>query len=103
MRAVVATGAGVVAHDPQSLVDRVVGHRHIIVMGEQVAAAAGQRSQLGKDSERLARERHFVTIAHFHFLGGHQPYAVLLVKLGPLAASRNSPGRTIVKAISFSA
>ena len=28
-------------------------------MGEQVAAAAGQRSQLGKDSERLAGERHF--------------------------------------------
>ena len=54
MRAVVATGAGVVPHDPQGLVDRVVGHWHIIVMGEQVAAAAGQRSQLSKDSERLA-------------------------------------------------
>ena len=73
MSAVVATGAGVVAHDPQCLVDRVVGHRHIIVMREQVAAAAGQGSQLSKDSERLAGERHFVIIAHFHFLGGDQP------------------------------
>src|SRR6516225_9175896 len=53
-------------------------------MGEQVAAAAGQRPQLGKDSERLTGERHFVIIAHLHFLGGDQPYAVLLVKLGPL-------------------
>jgi len=41
-------------------------HRH----GRQVAAAAGQRSQLGKDSERLAESGHFVIIAHIHFLGG---------------------------------
>jgi hypothetical protein len=40
VRAVVATGACIVAHDPQGLVNRVVGHRRIIVMGEQVAAAA---------------------------------------------------------------
>src|ERR1700740_295271 len=41
MRAVVAAGASVIAHDPQGLVDRVVGHSHVIVMGEQVATTAG--------------------------------------------------------------
>src|SRR5262245_284221 len=84
VRTVVATGTGVVAHDPQRLVDRVVGHRHIIIVGEQVAASAGQSSQRGKDRDRLPRQRHFVIITRLHLLGRDQPYAVLLVELGPL-------------------
>jgi hypothetical protein len=51
--AVVGVGASIVAHDPQRLVQRVVGHRHIIVIGEQVAASPRQWFKRREDGEGL--------------------------------------------------
>src|SRR5262249_41910815 len=53
VRAAVAAGAGIVAHDPQRLVQRVVGHWHVIVIREQVPAPRRQGSKRPEDGEGL--------------------------------------------------
>jgi len=101
MRAVVATRASVVSHDPQGLLI-VLSDIGTSSSWRTNSGRSRQRSQLGKDSERLAGERHFVIITHLHFSAGIS-HMRFFSSNSVHSASRNSPGRTMVKAISLSA